>query len=319
MLVSEKQIALIKIWDAMLKGARGYVERNGFTAIHGQPLLGTITLACENVSTLFPIDFYGTKKFMTQSNQIEIEKYSQSLDKIYCEITSFRQEQNADNRRLSSFNLFEIEHKLGLEEILKNVEGILYSIIKEVADRCPEELRLFGRNPQDLLNYRVGRISYTDAVKLLNENGFPELEWGTDIDAVHENKLTELLGPVLCHRYPWPIKFWNMKNDPENPDVVLSADLLLPKAGESAGLAEREWCYEELCRKLDSWDALKVLLAQGVKKSDFDHYLQYHAENEVVQHSGAGLGLNRICQFLINSDDIREATPFVINRESFCE
>lgn len=319
MQISEKQIALIKIWDAMLKGARGYVEQNGFIAIHGQPLLGTIVLACENVSTLFPIDFYGTKKFMTQSNQLEIEKYSQELDKIYCEITSFRQELNADKRRLASFNLFEIEHKGTLDEILDNIEGILYSIIKEVTDRCSDELKLFGRDPQDLLNYKVARISYTDAIKLLNENGFPDLEWGTDIDAVHENRLAELLGPVLVHRYPWPIKFWNMKNDPENPKVVLSADLILPKAGESAGIAQRETDYDKLCNKLDSWDALKVLLAQGVKKSDFDWYLRYHAENRVEQHSGAGLGLNRICQFLINSDDIREATPFVINRESFCD
>lgn len=313
--MDEKHKALIKIWDHMMKGARRYVEDNGFIAIHGQPLIGTIVVACESVSNLFPIDFYGKKRWMSQSNQILIEKYSQEFGKIYCEITSFRQEPEADNRRLGSFNLLELEHQGSLDELLNNIEGVIYSIVEQVTENCQEELKLFGRNPDDL-KLKIGKISYTDAVKLLNNNGFPELEWGTDIDAKHEKKLCELVGPVFCHRYPGEIKFWNMKDDPENTSVVLSADLLMPGVGECAGSAQRETSHSELLRKLESSEMFKVLLNQGVQRGDFDHYLNYHLENDVVDHSGCGIGLNRIVQWLIGSDDIREATPFVINRDT---
>src|ERR1035437_7578405 len=311
--ISDKQVALIKVWDSAINGARKYLELNGFTAIHGQPLMGSVVVACENVKTLFDLDFYGEQAFLTQSNQLLIEPYTAKFGRIYCEITSFRQEPNADNRRLAMFNLLEIEHLGGLDELLDHVSAIVYSMINEVINNCQDELKLFGRDIEDLKKTHIGRISYSEAITILQKNGFSDLEWGTDLEAKHEHALTAILGPVLCHRYPKEIKFWNMRQDPQDDRVVLSADLLLPKSGESAGSAERETNYDSLIEKLESSTMLQTLLDQGVKKSAFDWYLNHHIENDVQQHSGAGLGLNRIIQALLNLDDIRDATPFVVN------
>jgi len=51
-----KRIAVIKVWDAMFRGARKYAEPEHFLAVHNMPHIASVTGACENTDTLFTID-----------------------------------------------------------------------------------------------------------------------------------------------------------------------------------------------------------------------------------------------------------------------
>lgn len=314
-LQTPERMALIRIWDAMFRGARRYVEANGFIGVHNMPEIVGVTGACENIDTLFKVDYFGRPAYLAQSDQLYLELITPYLKKVYAEIQSFRMEPEVDDRHLCQFSLFEIEHLGGLDELIANLSGIIQSAGRQVAQDCEAELRLFGRKPEDINQIQFKTITYGDAVTLLQPD-FPELAWGDDLKANHERLLTEKLGPVFLTHYPLPIKFFNMKQNADDPRVVNSTDMLLPFAGESAGAAERETRYDEVVSRLKSSDMYQRLIALGGKDEDFEWYLNAHKDKDIPLHSGAGIGMARVAQFFLGLNDIRDAVPFLLNREN---
>jgi asparaginyl-tRNA synthetase len=313
--LSGRRMAIVRIWDAMFRGARSYVERHGFVGVHNMPEIVGVTGACENVDTLFKVDFFGKPAFLAQSDQLYLELLTPKLGRVYAEIQSFRMEPDADDRHLCQFSLFEIEHLGNLDELIGHISGIVQAAAREVVARCGEELALFGRNPNDLRNLNFGRITYGDAIELL-ANDFPNLAWGDDLKADHEAAIVEKIGPCFITHYPKDIKFFNMKLNEDDPRVVNSTDLLLPKAGESAGAAEREHEHGTIVERLHESDMYARLLENGARPEDFDWYLDAHKDREIPLHSGAGIGMARVAQFILGQDDIRDAVPFLLNRDN---
>lgn len=308
-----RRAALIRVWAAMFRGARRYVEGRGFVGVHNAPEIVGVTGACENVDTLFRVDYFGRQAYLAQSDQLYLELLTPTLGKVYAEIQSFRAEPEADARHLCQFALFEIEHLGGLDELIEHLSGIVHWALYEVATSCESELReYFDRDPAQLRRLEFARLTYTDAIERLRPE-FSGLTWGDDLRAEHELRLTELYGPCFVTHYPLPIKFFNMKQNADNPRVVNSTDLLLPFAGESAGAAEREHDHDAIQRRLKASAMYQRLIALGGKDEDFAWYLDAHKGREVPLHSGAGLGMARLAQFILGVRDIREAVPFVIN------
>jgi asparaginyl-tRNA synthetase len=310
-----RRMALIRIWDAMFRGARRYVELHGFIGVHNAPEIVGVTGACENVDTLFKVDYFGKQAYLAQSDQLYLELLTPHLRRVYAEIQSFRMEPEADDRHLCQFSLFELEHVGDLDELIGHIAGTVQAAAREVIRSCESDLALFGRNPAELTNITFARISYTDAVAMLQQH-FPYLQWGDDLKADHERLLTEQLGPCFLTHYPLPIKFFNMRQNEDDPRVVNSTDMLLPKAGESAGAAEREHEHDTIERRLKSSDMYKRLIELGGTDEDFAWYLDAHKDKDIPLHSGAGIGMARVAQFLVGADDIRDAVPFLINSEN---
>jgi asparaginyl-tRNA synthetase len=199
--------------------------------------------------------------------------------------------------------------------LLQHISGTVKSAANSVANNCQAELALFNRDPGVIRDLSFSRVSYTDAINLLVKH-FPELKWGDDLKSEHEKTLAAIYGPVFVHRYSESLKFFNMKPDPEDPKVVLSADLLLPGVGESAGAAERATDLATIKDRLFKSSMYAHMKAMGIKDEEFDWYLNYHRDNTVAQHSGTGIGMARVAQFILGLDDIRDAVPFLINSEN---
>lgn len=311
-----QKLDLIKMWDAMFRGARAEVERRGFIGVHNMPEIVGVTGACENVDTLFKVDYFGKQAYLAQSDQLYLELITPHLERVYAEIQSFRMEPEADDRHLTQFSLFEIEHQGDLNELMDNIEAILWSIVDTVdvseAVINPEWFEQVWKHRCDGL----ARVTYTEAVTFLQEAHFPLLKWGDDLKADHEAKIVDEYGPCFVTHYPLPIKFFNMRQNKEMPSVVNSCDLLLPYSGESAGAAEREHTYENLERRLKESDMYKRLIELGGKDEDFEWYLEAHRDRDIPLHSGAGLGMARIAQYIMGVEDIRDAVPFVLNSEN---
>jgi asparaginyl-tRNA synthetase len=228
-------------------------------------------------------------------------------------------EPEADARHLCQFALFELEHKGDLNELMENIRATVYSAVDVVINERLDELRALGVENdwiEYLDNFEIGEITYTDAVKYLRGNGFPNLVWGDDLKADHEAEIVSHFGATFVTHYPLPIKFFNMKQNEDNRDIVNSCDLLLPFAGESAGAAERETQYDKIVHRLKTSDMYHRLIELGGKDEDFEWYLGAHKAQEPPAHAGAGIGMARVAQFILGADDIRNAVPFVVNREN---
>ena len=306
---------IVKIESSLLKGARKYFEDHNFIEVVA-PHLTRATGACENVATMFQLDYFGLNSYLSQTAQLYLEVLTPFLGKVWCIGPSFRAEPYADERHLSEFTLVELEFAGSFNELLAHIEGTICSMINYALKEREDELRLLNVNVERLRKIKMPfeKITYNEAVGLLAEYG---VEWGDDLKSHHERTLVQMHGnmPLFVTHFPKAIKFFNMRENDENPMIVNSADLLLPMSGEAVGAAEREYRYEKLYQRLADSTMLKQLIEKGGSIDDFKWYLEFYKVHGSL-HSGCGIGLNRVTQFVLETDDIRATTAFPLNKES---
>lgn len=308
--------AIARVEASLLSGARKHFEENGFTEIV-IPHITKATGACENIATMFEVSFFNERRYLAQTGQLYLEVLTPYLGKVWAAGPSFRAEPDVDERHLVEFTLVEIEFKGGFDELLGHIEGTVTSMVDEVLRTRGEDLDLLGADIDRLREVRAPfrRITYADAVELLSGAG---VRWGDDLKSAHEKQLAANFGdePLFVTHYPKAIKFFNMKENDDNHDIVDSADLILPFSGEAVGAAEREYEYERLVSRLLESSMFRLLRERGGSLEDFAWFLDFYKENGGCRHSGCGIGMNRVTQFVLGSADIRETTTWPMNRES---
>ena len=171
------------------------------------------------------------------------------------------------------------------------------------------ELETLGRDVSRLEKVEAPfpRLSYDDAVKVLQENGH-EFVWGEDFGAPHETAIAEKYDkPVFITQYPAEIKAFYMKPNPERPEVVMCADLIAPEGyGEMIGGSQR----------IDDPELLEQRFASHhLSKDAYQWYLDLRRYG-TVPHSGFGLGLERTVAWICGLEHVRETIPFprLLNR-----
>lgn len=312
--LSEEE-TIVKIESSLLKGARKYFLENEFTEVV-VPHITHATGACENINTLFEVNYFGKNKYLVQTGQLYLESFVPKLDKVFCIGPSFRAEKDVDDRHLTEFTLIEIELQCNLDELIGHIENTFMYMVKE-ALKHEDMIKNLGGSVKKLKELKAPfkRITYTDAIKELNNIGI-KINWGDDLKSKHEKTLCELYGnkPFFITHYPEKIKFFNMKTNENDNKIVNSTDFILPNAGECVGAAEREYEYERIFKKLKDSTMLKRLESLGGNINDFKWYLDYIKQKGQVPHAGCGFGLNRITQYIIDATDIRKTTSFPLNR-----
>ena len=308
--------AIARIESSLLSGARKYFEENLFVEVT-VPHVTRATGACENVATMFEVDFFGEKRYLAQTGQLYLEVMTPYLERVWAAGPSFRAEEKVDERHLVEFTLLEIEFRGNFNQLLEHVEGTLVSMVSEVLAKRSEDLAILGVDAERLQNVRrpFKRLTYTEAVELLEDEG---VRWGDDLKSPHEKLLVECMGsqPLFITHYPKAIKFFNMKENAVNHELVDSADLILPYSGEAVGAAEREYEYDRLVNRLLESSMFRLLKERGGGMEDFAWYLNFYKEFGGYPHSGCGIGLGRVMQFVLGVDDIRGSTVWPANREA---
>jgi asparaginyl-tRNA synthetase len=309
----------------MLRSVQAYYEGSGVEYVDEVPLLVPITGACENVGTLYPVRT-SRNLYLTQTGQLSLEVELQQASGVYCIVSSFRADRT-DERHLNEFRLVEEEFAIAersrdiLVPLLSRAQGAVGAMLQGALSET-QELEALGRSPEPVVGVLSGdrwpAVTYRGALGLLNRiEEFSHLSFGVDLKREHEAALIELVcaehgvdvGPVFVTHYPEHIKFFNMKIDPTDPTVVLSADLLLPIAGESVGAAVREDNHATLLRRLAESSMLRELAAQGDHTmEDFGPYVDLIASGRVPFHAGYGIGLERVLQFVLGEPDIRKVS-----------
>lgn len=314
-LTKPEMSAIVSIEAGLLRSARQYFEKHNFIEVV-VPHITRVTGACENIDTLFSLDYFGEEAYLVQTGQLYLEALIPTLGNVFCVGPSFRAEPKADERHLTEFTLVEIEFPGNFDELLIHIENIVYNMIQTILKNKEKEMKLLNINKKRLGSIKLPfrRLSYTEAIQILQENNI-DIKWGNDLKSTHEKLLVSDGIPTFITHYPEKIKFFNMKRNEKNPEVVNSADLILPFSGEAVGAAEREYKYELLYEKLLNSAMYKRLVEKGKTINDFKWYMDL-VKRYSIQHSGCGIGLNRITQFILGSDDIRTSTAYPLNSEA---
>ena len=261
----------------------------------------------------FSQDFYGKPTNLTVSGQLNGETFAMAFKNIYTFGPTFRAEKSNTTRHASEFWMIEPEMAFAdLDDLLRVEEDMLKYIISYVLEHAPEEMEFFNsfvdkgllERLNNILNNDFGRITYTDAVALLEKHNdefdYP-VSWGCDLQTEHERYLTEVIfkKPVFVTDYPKEIKAFYMKLNPEGKTVA-AVDCLVPGIGEITGGSQRE----------DNYDLLKTRIEElGMNPEDYGFYMDLRKYGS-CRHAGFGLGFERCVMYLTGMSNIRDVLPF---------
>ncbi len=258
-------------------------------------------------------DFFGKETNLTVSGQLNAEAFALAFKNVYTFGPTFRAENSNTARHASEFWMLEPEMAFcDLNGDMDVAEDLFKTVIRDVLEKCPQEIEFFNKRIDtglkerlhNILNSEFARCTYTEAIKQLQsadkEFEYP-VSWGVDLQTEHERYLTEVIyeAPVFVTDYPKQIKAFYMR---ENDDgkTVAAVDLLVPNVGEIIGGSQRE----------ERMDLLKQRIADmGMTQEDYWWYLELRKYGG-VKHAGFGLGFERLIMYLTGISNIRDVIPY---------
>ncbi|TDM04254.1 asparagine--tRNA ligase [Macrococcus carouselicus] len=305
---SKRQHAVMKIRNEIIRATYEFFNKEGFTKIDPPILTGS---APEGTSELFHTKYFEEDAFLSQSGQLYMEAAAMAHGKVFSFGPTFRAEKSKTRRHLIEFWMIEPEMAFYEHaDSLKVQEEYVSYIVQSVLENCKLDLKLLGRDTEKLEKVKAPfpRITYTEAIKMLKEMDFDDIEWGDDFGAPHETAIANHFDlPVFIINYPTKIKPFYMEPNEEEEGTVKCADLIAPEGyGEIIGGSER---INDL-----------ALLEERLKEHDLDpaaySYYTDLRKYGSVPHSGFGLGLERTVAWISGVEHVRETSPFprLLNR-----
>ena len=325
--------AIARLRNQVSRTIHDFFQENGFLYIHAPIITAS---DCEGAGEMFRVttlkldkvprgdrgdwcnvdfaqDFFGRPAYLTVSGQLNAEAYACGLGKVYTFGPTFRAENSNTSRHLAEFWM--VEPEMAFFELADNMalaEAFLKRIFGDALAKCAEDMQFFQERIDKTVIERLEaivasdfqRLPYTEAIERLEKSGktfeFP-VAWGKDLQAEHERYLTEEVfqRPVILFDYPRTIKpFYMRVND--DGKTVRAMDVLVPGVGEIIGGSQREERLDVLQSRMKE---------QGLDPQAYWWYLDLRRYG-TVPHSGFGLGLERVLQFISGMGNIRDVIPF---------
>ncbi|MCF8277770.1 MAG: asparagine--tRNA ligase [Flavobacteriales bacterium] len=340
--------SVFRVRHALTFAIHKYFNDRGFFNIHSPILTGTdgegagemfrVTMLDpknpplnEDGAVDYSEDFFGKQTNLCVTGQLEAELAAMALSKVYTFGPTFRAENSNTSRHLAEFWM--IEPEVAFNDIYDNMdlaEDFLKETIKYVMETCPDDLKFLSdriaeeekslpqdkRQPMELLDKLkfvvsndFARITYTEAVDILQNSQpnkkkkfeYPVDEWGVDLQSEHERFLVEkhFQKPVIITGYPAKIKAFYMKLN-EDGKTVAAMDILFPGIGEIVGGSQREERYDVLMKKIEDFHIPLESVWWYMDTRKFG----------TVEHSGFGLGFERLMMFITGMTNVRDVIPF---------
>ena len=322
--------AVARVRNEISRAIHAFFQENDFVYVHTPVITAS---DCEGAGEMFRVttldlkniprrdgavdyghDFFDRPSYLTVSGQLEAEIYATALGKVYTFGPTFRAENSNTSRHLAEFWM--VEPEMAFYELSDNMdlaERFLKYVCGSVLNRCSEDIQFFNDRIDENVITTLEmisaekdfvRLSYTEAVEILSSCGEKfdfDVDWGKDLQSEHERYLTEkqFHCPVILYDYPRTIKpFYMYVNDDEK--TVRAMDVLVPRVGEIIGGSQREDRLEVVTARMEE---------QDLDPKSYWWYLDLRRFG-TVPHSGFGLGLERLVQFVTGMGNIRDVIPF---------
>jgi asparaginyl-tRNA synthetase len=297
---SRKMNTIMKIRAEVLDFISEFFKRKSFIQV-SPPMF--ISSAVEGGATLFELKYFDESMCLTQSAQLHLEVLIYSLEKVYCVAPSFRAEKSRTIRHLTEFWHVESEEAFStLDDLMRLEEQLVSYVCQNTAKKCHKELEALGLDPKELLKIKAPfpKVSYNEAIESLHKKGF-KIQWGEDFGFNEERALAEdLAGPLFVYAYPKTLRAFYVKAYPDKPDLVMSADMIVPRIGELSTGGARVDDKDELLQNLKTFD---------LRPEDYEWYVDLRRFG-TVPHTGFGMGVERLLAWMLNLESIMDAIPF---------
>ncbi len=319
--------AVFRVRSAAAHAIHKFFQDQGFVYVHtplitasdgeGAGEMFTVTtLPLDNIpkeegEVNYKEDFFGRQTHLTVTGQLQAEAYAQAFRDVYTFGPTFRAEKSQTQRHASEFWMIEPEMAFtDLYGMMDVAERMVKYIIKDVIERCPDEMELFNNFVEKGLTEKLNKllsskfkvITHKEAIKTMlesNVNFENEPKYGGDLAREHEKFLTDKFGPVFVIDWPKEIKAFYMRLNDDN-ETVAAVDLLVPGSGELIGGSQREERLPFLIKRMEE---------MKVPKEDLWWYIDLRRFGGSTS-SGYGLGFERMIMYLTGVENIRDVIPF---------
>lgn len=309
---SRLQWAILRLRATVMRSLRDWLDNHGYLEM-STPIL--TPAAGEGTTTLFEVDYFDDKVFLSQTGQLYNEANIYAFGKVYAFGPTFRAEKSKTRRHMTEFWMLEPEIAFcELDELMDIEEQLMCYVVQRCLEERAHELAVLERDISVLEKVVAPfpRLSYDEAVerivKIREETDDPELkaqlalEWGQDFGSPHETVLTQQFEtPIFVYGFPSAAKAFYMEPWPGRPEVCKSVDMLAPEGyGEITGGSERI---------SDPALLLKRIHEDNLPEEAFQWYLDLRRYGS-VPHSGFGLGVERTIAWIAGIHHVRETNPF---------
>lgn len=298
--------SIFKIQSKVCELFRNYLLDNNFTEIHSPKLLST---ASESGSSVFEVKYFDKKAFLAQSPQFYKQMAINSDFQKVFEIGSvFRAENSNTHRHLTEFIGLDLEMRIenDYSEVLEVLYNLMIYIFRGIEKECSTELNLI-KEQYDIYDLKYSdemiRISYRDAVQLLNNNG---VEMGETDDLSTTNE--KLLGKLIKDKYDtdlfildkFPLNIRPFYTMPTEDGVFTNSYDIILRGQEILSGAQRIHDANMLENRIKE---------KGVEIDSVQDYVDSFKYGS-YPHGGGGFGLERFLLSYLGLDNIRKTSLF---------
>ncbi len=296
--VRKREIAAIfKIQSEILHSFREYFYGKGFIEVVTPSI---ISAASEGGTDLFEVKYFEKKAYLAQSPQLYKQMLACSFEKVFTITPVWRAEKHNTIRHLNESRQMDIEAAFTDQmSIMKELEGCVKFIVKNVIERCSEDLKILK---VELKVPKGVYLSYEEAIKKAGG------KIGDDFSPEQEKKLCEMYPGDIVFTHSWPssIKPFYIMPHGEDPKAKASEgfDALYGGVEISSG-GQRIHLPKLLIERIK---------AKKLNPKNFESYINSFRYGS-PQHSGWSIGLERFTQTLLGLNNIREAVLFPRDRD----
>jgi len=326
---TNKYGAAFRIRSELSYAIHKFFRDKGFRYIHSPIITGS---DCEGAGELFRVttidpddpprkegkidyskDFFAKEANLTVSGQLSAEMFALALGDVYTFGPTFRAENSHTRRHVAEFWMVEPEMAFcDLEGNMDLAEEMIKYLTSFILEECTEDIELFAKFVDKTLIKTLNnvatsdfkRLTYASAVEILKKSRKRfehDIDFGKDLQTEHERYLTEdhFKKPLIVFNYPKKIKPFYMRLNDDH-QTVSAMDVLVPRIGEIIGGSQREERLEVLENRMDE---------MGMPKENYWWYLDSRRFGS-VEHSGFGLGFERLIMLMTGISNIRDVIPF---------
>lgn len=299
---NEKERAVFKLQEGILRGFRRFFEEEGFTEIHSPKI---VYAGAEGGANIFCLDYFGRKAYLAQSPQFYKQMMVGVFERVYEVGPVFRAEKHDTARHLNEYTGvdFEMGYIHSFSEVMEAEVRMLRSAVELLRAEYSYELELLQVRLPEIKE--IPALKFVEAKALVREQTGREPKECHDFEPEEEKLLSEIIFRetgsefVFVTHYPTAKRpFYAMEN-PENREETLSFDLIFRGLEITTG-GQRIHDYEMQVEKMRQ---------RGMSVEEFESFLMMH-KHGMPPHGGLGLGLERFTARLLGFENVRQASLF---------
>lgn len=299
---NEKERAVFKLQEGILRGFRKFFEAGGFTEIHSPKI---VHAGAEGGANIFKLDYFGRNAYLAQSPQFYKQMMVGVFERVYEIGPVFRAEKHDTARHLNEYTGvdFEMGYIQSFRDIMEAETEMLRSALAMLREEYAYELELLQVKLPDIRE--IPAVRFSEAKALVQERTGRESGECHDFEPEEERQLSEIIFRetgsefVFVTHYPSSKRPFYAMEDEENREETLSFDLIFRGLEITTG-GQRIHEYGMQAEKMRRL---------GMNVEDFESFLMMH-KHGMPPHGGLGLGLERFTARLLGFENVRQASLF---------